>query len=120
MAGSSRFEAAFRTGLRDGCRHFTIYVKPNGQSCLQLGQAIGRRVGNAVVRNHLRRVMRELLRHNWPGEISGADIVIVPRASFDEISTHERIEIWQRTIERIRKAWSRMVTRDEEMADRLD
>ena len=56
-------------------------VVKNGRPVTRLGLTISSKVGNAVVRARLRRLLRELFRHRrlqWP---PGLDVVLVARAS---------------------------------------
>ena len=41
-----------------------FYILPGGNETLKIGFAVGKKVGNAVVRNHAKRMMREVFRHH--------------------------------------------------------
>jgi len=45
--------------------------------------AISKKVGNAVVRNRVKRVVRECFRLSAPRSVSGLDIVVVAKKSLD-------------------------------------
>jgi len=47
----------------------------------RLGMAIGKKVGNAVVRNRVKRVLRECFRLGAPKAVSALDIVVVAKKS---------------------------------------
>lgn len=51
-----------------GCKyhtpHFLILVHHNSLNYARLGITASRRVGNAVVRNRIKRLLREFFRHN--------------------------------------------------------
>lgn len=54
-----------------------VYAAPNHENELRLGMSIARRVGIAVRRHRIRRLLREafrLSRHQWP---TGYDVVVV-------------------------------------------
>ena len=56
-----------------------VHGKPNGRDHLRIGIRIGRRVGAAVKRNRINRLLREAFRisqHDWP---RGYDLVISVR-----------------------------------------
>lgn len=55
-----------------------VLPRPEGQ---RVGLAVSRKVGSAVVRNRVRRRLRELVRAHASGWKSGVDIVLVARAA---------------------------------------
>jgi len=71
----------YRHGRRRSSRQFIVFVAANGLGESRYGMSVGRALGGAVVRNRIRRRVREILRLHR-GEIpSGWDIVVHPRAS---------------------------------------
>ena len=61
-------------------------VKRNGRAYTRLGLTVSSKVGNAVVRVRLRRLLRELFhkrRGQWP---AGLDVVLVVRSSAKEVA----------------------------------
>ena len=70
-------------GQRFRRRHFVMLVLANGSEDARVGFTVSRRVGNAVVRNRVRRRLREALRHNSEYLCAGFDYVIIafPRAA---------------------------------------
>ncbi len=53
-----------REGKRYLTGNFTIYILPNERGVTRLGIAVSRRVGRAVVRNRIKRLVREFFRLN--------------------------------------------------------
>lgn len=51
-----------RTGQRRQTLHFVIYLRPNPEGRVRLGMTVSRRVGNAVKRNRVKRLLREFFR----------------------------------------------------------
>jgi ribonuclease P protein component len=74
------FDTVYRAGQRRSGAHFTIFLRANGLPQSRFGFSIKKALGNAVVRNRIRRRVREIVRcHRW--EIpTGCDIVIHPRS----------------------------------------
>ncbi|HMD31447.1 MAG TPA: ribonuclease P protein component, partial [Candidatus Acidoferrales bacterium] len=71
----------YRNGRRRSSRQFTVFFAPNGQGESRFGMSVGRGLGGAVVRNKIRRRIREVLRLNLKEIPSGWDIIVHPRAS---------------------------------------
>ncbi len=65
--------------MREARGPLTVYGLPNGLGYPRLGMSVGRKVGNAVRRNRIRRLIREsfrLMQHDLP---EGYDLVVVVR-----------------------------------------
>jgi len=57
------FEECYASGVRVSGRHIQMFCLPEG-GCPRLGISVPRRVGNAVLRNRVRRRLREIFRRN--------------------------------------------------------
>jgi ribonuclease P protein component len=57
-----------------------VYCRPNGSTCSRLGFTVSTKLGHAVVRNRVRRRLREVYRLVEPTLKPGYDIVIVARS----------------------------------------
>ena len=77
----AEFEAVYRGGKRRSSAHFAVHYRANGGSRSRFGSSVKKQLGNAVVRNRIRRRIREILRRNSSEIPSGWDLVIHPRAS---------------------------------------
>jgi len=69
----------FREGTKSRTAHFWISFRPNGLAHRRLGVAIGRKVGPAVIRNRLKRRIREFYRQNKELFSQGMDFVITAK-----------------------------------------
>ena len=59
---------------------FVLLVNPNATAAMRFGVTVTKRIGNAVVRNRMKRRFRELLRAILPLHgIAGADHVLIGR-----------------------------------------
>jgi ribonuclease P protein component len=70
--------------LRAPTPGFVLLVRPRGDDdpAMRLGLTVSKKVGNAVVRNRMRRRFRELARAVLPDSgIAGADHVLIGRQS---------------------------------------
>jgi ribonuclease P protein component len=77
----AEFDAVYRNGRRRSSRQFTVFFAPNGRGESRFGMSVGRALGGAVVRNRIRRRIREILRLNRKEIPSGWDVIVHPRAS---------------------------------------
>jgi ribonuclease P protein component len=63
-----------RSGRRYQTKHFTALYKENGMDFTRMGITVNRRIGNAVIRNRIKRLLREFFRLNKETFIKGYDI----------------------------------------------
>lgn len=81
---SEEFAAVFDFKVRKSRGALTVFVKPNGLSGHRLGLSVGKRVGNAVARGKVKRMIREAFRHErsgipMAGDGCGFDLVVSVR-----------------------------------------
>ena len=83
-------------GRRHSSGAFVLLVRPtSGSGRARLGITASRKVGNAVVRNRVKRRIREWFRRGGQAQLWGLDVVVIARtsaarlagaATFDELS----------------------------------
>jgi ribonuclease P protein component len=66
-----------RSGKRYRTEHFTALLKENGLLNTRLGITVSKRVGNAVTRNRIKRLLREFFRLNKEGFLKGYDVNLI-------------------------------------------
>jgi ribonuclease P protein component len=72
-----QFQLVYNSGRFWAGREIVIRALPNGLNITRYGFAVGRRVGKAVVRNRIKRRLREILRKEPLSP--GWDIIIIAR-----------------------------------------
>jgi len=71
-------------GKRCYARSFAVISKQNGRDITRLGISVGKKVGNSVKRNRIKRMIREFFRHSKGQIPKGYDIMIVALKKGDE------------------------------------
>lgn len=79
------FEKVYKLGRRHFASHMTVFYllreKVSGGGDVRVGFTVGRVLGGAVVRNRMKRRLREAVRLNRPGSGFPVDVVINPKKS---------------------------------------
>ncbi len=70
-------------GERTSTPHFTVYRDDRAPGRAKVGVSVGKRVGNAVARNRLKRLLREFCRLNPDAFPDGSRTAIVARKAPD-------------------------------------
>lgn len=88
LSRSGEFERVYREGRSHASRHLVVYAFPRAddESEPRLGVSVGRKLGGAVERNRIKRLLREAF---WAGagELTpGHDFVIVARPAAGELA----------------------------------
>jgi len=81
LSRSAEFERVYRQGRSKGNRFLVLYAFPreeNGEGP-RLGLSVGRRVGGAVERSRVKRVLREAFWEEAARLPAGSDYVVVAR-----------------------------------------
>jgi ribonuclease P protein component len=80
LVRKSEFDAVYSTGKRRSNAHFTAFFRANERPLSRFGFSIKKALGGAVVRNRMRRRMREIVRCHRQEIPAGWDIVIHPKS----------------------------------------
>jgi ribonuclease P protein component len=75
------FDAVYRAGKRRSSSHFTVFYRANELPQSRFGFSIKKALGGAVVRNRIRRRLREMVRCHRLEIPAGWDIVIHPKSA---------------------------------------
>ena len=86
LVKNNEFQRVYSKGKYAASAFLVIYVLPNRVNQTRFGITTSKKVGNAVKRNRMRRLIRENLRTLSDRLISGVDIVIVARKTEEMVS----------------------------------
>src|SRR5438552_19185123 len=59
-------------------RHLTVFAAPNSTGALRAGLSVSKKNGNAVLRNRLKRILREAFRLSRQEQPGGLELILVP------------------------------------------
>jgi ribonuclease P protein component len=82
LSRSAEFERVYRQGRSKGNRYLVLYAFPRAEDDAEgprLGLSVGRRVGGAVDRTRVKRVLREAFWEQARRLPAGSDYVVVAR-----------------------------------------
>ena len=86
LSRSADFDRVYRQGRSHGNRALVLHAFPRGDGGEpRLGLSVGRRVGGAVERNRVKRLIREAFLECAPSLSPGFDFVVVARADAREL-----------------------------------
>ncbi|MEY8462405.1 ribonuclease P protein component [Streptococcus merionis] len=82
------FSAIFKQGQNVANRKFVLYRLDKEQAHFRVGLSVSKKLGNAVVRNRVKRLMRHVL-INHRQQIKAEDFVLIARKGVEELNYHE-------------------------------
>ncbi|MED4600599.1 ribonuclease P protein component [Paenibacillus validus] len=84
------FDKVYKHGKSSANHQFVLYYKAQPQQAsFRLGVSVSKKLGNAVVRNRIRRVLKEIIRLNAPKIPGGYDLILIARKPVVEMSYRE-------------------------------
>ena len=96
LTRSADFDRVYRRGRSAASRSFVVYAFSTGSdeaapdpAHARLGVSVGRRVGGAVERNTVKRMLREAFWALEPGLPADHDFVVVARAGAGDVVSRE-------------------------------
>jgi ribonuclease P protein component len=85
LLSRGEFRRVYEEGVRRSARLGAVFYRPNGLAHSRLGITAPTRLGNAVLRNRVKRRLREVFRLNQAAVPGGWDIVLNPRADVAKV-----------------------------------
>jgi ribonuclease P protein component len=93
LSRSAEFDRVYRQGRSQASRYLVLYAFPRGgDEGPRLGLSVSRKLGGAVERNRIKRLLREVFASQEPTLARGYDLVIVARSDLRELAERDGIE----------------------------
>lgn len=98
----------YEQGKKHHTRHFILFIfrRDGGPDGLRLGLTVSRKMGNAVARNRIKRVVREFFRLHQHTFESPLDVVVIPKRNLKTtqlnlaLATEEFVPFFERRLSR--------------------
>ena len=86
----SDFRRVYKHGKSFANRYLVMYIMRNNLEYNRVGISVSKKVGKAIVRNKVKRKIRESFRLDVDGKIkSGYDIVFIARVAINDVQYNE-------------------------------
>ena len=89
LTRSAEFERVYRQGRSQANRHLVLYAFPNTSAGSRVGFSVSRKVGGAVERNRVKRLLREAFDRSRPRLADGQDVVVIARPDARDLAERE-------------------------------
>ena len=96
LAKRRDFQLVFEKGLSSAAKYLVLYARPNELNWNRLGLSVSKKIGTAVMRNRVKRLLREAVKNVLGDSLRHYDFVIVAKKPAAE----GRLENFIREIER--------------------
>ena len=89
LRSNMEFQKVYKNGKNYWNRNLILFVKKNGLAYTRVGYSITKKIGNSVVRNKIRRQLKEVYRLNFYRIEEGYDLIFIPKKNIVDISFKE-------------------------------
>lgn len=85
------FKKVYKRGKNYWNRNLILHVMENGLDHSRVGFTVSKKIGNSVVRNRVKRRLKEIFRRNFNNVKEEYDIIIIPKRNVVSIG-HKELE----------------------------
>lgn len=99
----SQFIRIFKNSKRIETKKLRIYFEKNKSNISKFTVVTGKKVGNAVIRNRIKRIIKEVYRKNKEFFGTGTNWIFIPQGKWEKIDYSEAERLILNVIEGIKK-----------------
>ncbi|WP_353094607.1 ribonuclease P protein component [Tissierella praeacuta] len=89
LRSNIEFRKVYSSGKNYWNRNLVLYMRKNSVGNTRVGYSITKKIGNSVVRNKIRRRMKEIYRLNFDKIKGNYDLIFIPKKNVVDISYKE-------------------------------
>lgn len=98
---NEQFQEVFQKGNSAANKQFVVYsLKQEGQAVFRAGISVSKKIGNAVTRNRVKRLIREAIARLETEIHSGVDLVVIARQGIEELPLDSVVQSLQHVLKR--------------------
>jgi ribonuclease P protein component len=102
---NEHFQEVFQKGSSAANRQFVVYsIKQEGQTVFRAGISVSKKIGNAVTRNRVKRLIRAAIARLETEIQPGFDLVVIARQGVEELPFESVVQSLQHVLKRA-KVW---------------
>ncbi len=83
------YKTIYREGKKQVGKYFILYWSPGNKENARFGITVSKRIGHAVVRNKVKRMIREMIRKDLKDLLRGYVVIVVARKKILNSTFHE-------------------------------
>lgn len=83
------YQEVYRHGRSVANKYLVVYFLDRKTTGVRVGVSVSRKIGSAVVRNRIKRLLKEIFRKNKEAIKQGYDVVFIARQPIKEKSFHD-------------------------------
>lgn len=96
------FQKIIRSNKIEKNPSFVVCYDNNKDKIVRVGISVSKKIGNAVIRNNIKRQVRHMF-HDLKENLNNIDVIIIVRQNYKNNSFLENEKILSRTLEKIRR-----------------
>ncbi|HSH34929.1 ribonuclease P protein component [Schnuerera sp.] len=91
LRNNDDFQKVYKKGKKYWNRNLILFVMKNGLDYSRVGFTVSKKIGNSVIRNRVKRRLKEIFRKNFNNMKEEYDIIIIPKKNVINIE-HKELE----------------------------